>query len=189
MIRSATVSKFTYRLNVGRSDGGIIPLGVIALLADDAAAESFLVLLARSELKTSERNQMDWMAAKLLANPFEFLKIQVDSVLADRVSNDVLDRISRKLTWSIYASPPAEIAVPAELATDLANALTVLSASTKRVLPVDNANIRIQKRARKVPSALAHIAGPEFRGQSVRAYAPPAWTLTSAHVAQPQSVP
>jgi hypothetical protein len=189
MIRSATVSKVTYRLNVGRSDGGIIPLGVIALLADDAAAASFLVLVARPELKALERNQMDWAAAKLLANPFEFLKTQVDSVLSDRVSDDVLDRISRKLTWSIHASPPAEIAISTELATDLTNALTILAASTKRTLTVDNANIRIQKRPRKAPSALAHIAGPEFRGEAVRAYAPPAWMLTSAGTAQPQSAP
>jgi hypothetical protein len=170
MISSAIISKFTYRLNVGRSDGGIIPLGAMALLKDDAGAESTLVLIARRELKPSERTQMDWAAAHMLANPLEFLKKQVDEALSDRVASDVLDRLSQKFAWSIYASPPTLVVVPPELATQIQEALDVLTAPVRQA-PASKGRKRI------IPSAFAAMAGPEFHGASMEAYAPPAWML------------
>jgi hypothetical protein len=180
MIRYATISKFYYRLNVGRSDGGIIPLGAVVVLTDKSGS-AVLVLLARSELTEHERAQMDWAALELLKNPLEYLKREVDSALGERVSSDFVGRLARKLTWSIYVSPPVEVAVPGELAADLTQAMRVISitpSKAKDATGVDTIARKSPILQGRVPRALARIAGPEFGETAMYAYLPPAWMVS-----------
>jgi len=176
MIRSAKISKFSYRPNVGRSDAPIIALGALALLSDDDRGASYLVMLARPELRPAERAQMDWAAQKILVSPFSFLRNELDAALQERVADDVFMRLAQKFTWSIYASPATQVAVGAELAKDLGRALELLMRPTTRV-GVGPAPIDVDKmiKADLARAALIQIAGPEFRDRAVSAYMPPAW--------------
>jgi len=183
MIRYATVSKFYYRLNVGRSDGGIIPLGAALMLNDDERRNAVLVLLGRSELTEEERAQMEWAASQLLENPLEFLKREVDEALRERVSSDIVTRLAAKLTWSIYVSPPVEVTVPSELATDLAQAMKIINVTVPKNENTTGIEVGTTRKSSitqgRIPRALARMAGPEFREIAVQAYVPPAWMVSA----------
>lgn len=185
MIRHATVSQFGYSLNVGRSDGASIPLGVVMLFRDDAEADSHLVLLGRTELSAGERGKMDWAAQKILANPFDFLKKELDTALAERVSDDIFIRLANKFTWSIAVSPAIDIAIPNEIEGDIAKSLAALMRHAKPVRGQKKvASIRshaMKVGAGIVPNAFARVAGPAFPCKSVRVYAPRAWAAAARH--------
>jgi hypothetical protein len=185
MISSATLSKFFYRLNVGNLAGDIIPLGVVALLRDDEKAFSYLVLIARASLTDAERSKMDWAAHKMLVNPLEFLSREVDAVLGERVGDDLFERLSQKLSWSIYVSPPSTTQVPKDIAADMSKAVEALSRAAGpqgEAKFVAKGMVSIVRP--RLPNALARIAGPEFAEGAMGAYMPQAWVLAGSHVPQ-----
>lgn len=181
MIRTATLSKFFYRLNAGQLAGDTIPLGAVALLPDDEKAGSYLVLLARSSLLDTERRKMDWTAATILANPLEYLKREVDALLEKRVGSDLFERLSQRLTWSIYVSPPNTFKIPDNVAAELGKAMDLVIASPHPATDMIAAARRERHKAiPPLPVALARLAGPEFAESTVGAYVPPAWMVAAA---------
>lgn len=194
MIRRATVAKFSYRLDVGRTDGKTIPLGLLAKFHDDAGQANILAVFGRTELKPSERAEMDWAAQQTLTNPLEFFGREVDAALKEGVQ-DIFAYLSQKFTWSIYVSPSADVPVPAEIAESLMTALSTFQKPPKKMSASKNAakarasEVVYAKSAKRAPvpsaaptfSALARMVAPEFQEDRMSAYLPPAWVAAHSN--------
>jgi hypothetical protein len=184
-IRKATIAKISYRVNVGRSDAEIVPLGTLVRLKQEGTKTTCLVLLARTELKVSEQKKMDWVARQKLSNPMDFLRKEIDAAIAEKPV-DLLSFLAAKFKWSVYVAPPANVTVPDELAQKFEECLSSLHNPYRKT--GTNKTIREHSRVQRPQGApetgciatdelFASIAGPEFSDDDMEAYVPPAFML------------
>jgi hypothetical protein len=173
-IRTVTVAKIYYRLNVGRTDGEIIPLGVLARFNDKST--SCLVLIARGEINATDLAKMDWGAQQKFRRPFDVFKAEVDAAVAGGVPHpDLFAHLSSKFSWSMYVAPPSDISLPEQFRKELEASLTEMA----RPMPPPVYPL-LPDFLGAVPTALARIAGSEFPADELAAYIPPAWVVGAA---------
>jgi hypothetical protein len=185
-LQCAKVAKICYRLDVGRTDGESITLGVVALLHAADGAEVPAVV-CRGKLGDAEHAKMDWIAQQMLLDPARFFMQEIVDARKAGVA-DLFAHLSQKFAWSIYVAPPNEVLVPNQLVHDLCEVFGKLASD-------DDAQARRRGQESRIvavrPSdpaaaALASIAGPEFPSADLVALLPPSWMIGDPLSASPQ---
>lgn len=183
-IHRATISKVVYRIDVGRTDSEVLPLGLLVCFAgEDGTGSNVLMLVAKTKLKKAELEKLDWIAQRKLANPATYLQSVVD---AARTANapDVLSYVSEHLRWSVQVSAPVEVPLSDQLADQLEAALhqpeatpvtpSIVATSrparhTRKAGPVipGKASYQASAKGKKAIQAFARLAAPDFTGATL----------------------
>ena len=99
-----TLSRIVYHTNLQRSTGLVIPLGVIAEIK--VPSVRVLGLIARTRLHRRELNKIGGLLRDKLAEPFDFLELELDWALENTKAGEALSELARRHPDSLLFSPP-----------------------------------------------------------------------------------
>jgi hypothetical protein len=109
-LRILTVS---YRCDMSRADGLVIPLGI---LADMKAGDTYAMLLvARTSLGTDEADQVGELIRADISAPFTYLESIFDDVIRARSPGEAFEALPDKHSLSLFfemAGPACSIPLP-----------------------------------------------------------------------------
>jgi hypothetical protein len=123
---SLTVSTIQFYSELGKADGRVIPMGVMAEIALPTLRG--LGMVARTELEPEELSLLGYLGERLIRRPFDYLSEQFDNAWGNSGPGTALDYLASRHLYSLHFSVPAILDIPRQLLSSEAAGATLKSA-------------------------------------------------------------
>lgn len=125
-----SLSRITYNCDLRSASGLTIPLGAMAEIA--VGPVRVLGLIARTQLLDPEVSALGKMIQPRLANPFEFLKRELEWAWLNTESGEALSTLANRHSESLFFAPPDQIALGRAIAREAVSTPIKASSELKR---------------------------------------------------------
>ena len=119
---SLNVSTIAFYSEIGKADGHVIPVGVMAEIALPDARLRGLGLIARTELLPEELSAVGYLGERLIPKPFEYLTEQFNAAWANSAPGKALEYLASKHLYSLHFSVSVPLPIPRQLLVEEAGA-------------------------------------------------------------------
>jgi hypothetical protein len=107
------VSMIEFYAELGKPDGRVIPLGVMAEISLPFLRG--LGMIGRTELRRDEIELAGSLGGKLISRPFDYLSEQFDDAWANTASGKALHYLAARHLYSLHFSVPQVLEIPRQL--------------------------------------------------------------------------